>query len=64
MSWTDERVDLLRKLWIGELGKRLGYDGAQRIKADPFFESIEWGTIEKGGHSTSMAPKSIELLAF
>lgn len=43
---SNESIDLIKRL-ITDVDKRLGYNGAEEIKAHPFFKGIDWKNIRK-----------------
>lgn len=44
---SPEALDICSKLLIREPTARLGYRGAEEIKAHPFFKSIDWSALDK-----------------
>lgn len=44
---SPEALDICSKLLIREPTARLGYKGAEEIKAHPFFKSIDWAALDK-----------------
>ncbi|CEP00756.1 unnamed protein product (mitochondrion) [Plasmodiophora brassicae] len=44
-QFSPDAVDLLKGLLERDPDKRLGHDGAQAIKAHPFFASIDWAAL-------------------
>lgn len=42
-----ELDDLLRKLLVVDLDKRLGARGVQELKMHPFFEGVDWSDLSK-----------------
>jgi len=43
---STEAIDLIRRL-ITDVDKRLGYNGADEIKAHPFFRGINWNNVKR-----------------
>lgn len=43
---SKESIDIIKKL-MTDLDKRLGYHGADEIKAHPFFRGIDWNNVKK-----------------
>jgi len=44
---SPEAVDLCSKMLVRDPASRLGYRGADEIKAHPFFRSIDWARLER-----------------
>lgn len=43
---SKESIDIIKKLMC-DVDKRIGYTGADEIKAHPFFKGIDWNNISK-----------------
>ena len=44
---SPDALDLCQKMLIRDPTRRLGYDGADALKAHPFFKSIDWDALER-----------------
>lgn len=54
---SPEAADLCAKMLIREPTARMGYHGAEEIKAHPFFKSIDWAKLDRKEITPPWVPK-------